>query len=873
MSEAPEANPAITSLTAKAGDKVDNYTIMEQVGAGGTAVVFRGHDHVLNRNVAIKQLVVPPGDEGDDIRQRALAEASIHKRVAAGDPKLLVQYIDTLSDPRGVFLISEYVDGPSLEWILQQETQPMDQRQALGIIAASAKALDALHRGGVVHRDLKPSNILMPREGGLKLADFGLATIAAEQQTLDLGSVRYMAPEILQGEDATPKSDLYSLGIVAYEMLAGRENFNSAFRTILRDQRNQSMRWVKWHTNSRAKVTPLDQLVSDIPASLAELVARMMEKDPARRVGSCAELLEAIRMHFAQSGQGDQPVPGPHAAMAPPKIDDASETAAVPQKSKLPMYLGATLAVWLLAIAGFFIWQNQQQKEQDAIAQAALTTDIESADKLIRDLQFEKAIEAYDAIPSEHAQFFTAGKDWGLEEIVESGSLKAQALLAAQRDDYITALAKALDYQTTISSASSLPSGIDTSLGRRDAQDLVDEYDQRAAFQQITGDIETMFTEGRLDEAIVAIRQLKADTSANSAQADLDQIAAFESRHASLIGEQRINDLLAQANKLNQDGELEDAIELLENEIEDKAEKEDTVDPRVATLAAQFNRRLQIEELEEELADAEQSGDAADVLAAMKDLQQVQPTQGMKERIAELEIEIMLSDAEEAIAEDRPGSAESILLDVLDRDEGNTQATRLLASLKDARMKIETERQADELLAQNKPQEAIAMYQKALTFGPDTNGSINEKIARATGRVHLAESEAAFEAGELAKAQDRLDKAKAALGDIDAIADLQDKIDELREYTLLVAEGDTYFKNDEFGRAKAKYLDAKKIFDSEAINAKVRDCDFGIWLATCDRAILSRDWPQAESALKRAEEIKVNDQTRARRAQIENRIQ
>jgi tRNA A-37 threonylcarbamoyl transferase component Bud32 len=869
MSEAPETNPAVTSLTAKAGDKVDNYTIMEQVGAGGTAIVFRGHDHVLNRDVAIKQIVVAPGDEGEDIRQRALAEAAIHKRVAASDPRLLVQYIDTVNDPRGIFLISEYVDGPSLEWILQQENKPMEQRQALGIIAASAKALDALHQGGVVHRDLKPSNILMPREGGLKLADFGLAAIVAEQQTLDLGSVRYMAPELLQGEAGTPKSDLYSLGIVAYEMLAGRDNFNSAFRTILRDQRNQSMRWVKWHTNVRAKVTPLDQLVDGIPASLAELVGRMMEKDPARRVGSCAELLEAIRMHFAQAGQ-DQPAPGPHAAMAPPKIDDVSETAAVPQKSKLPMILTATLVVWLLAIGGFFIWQNNEKAKDQAAKISAVTQAIEDADDLIDNLMYEDAIKAYDAIPGNHASLFSPDKDWGLKELVDSGSFKAQALLAAENDDYVNAHAKALSYQKIMTEAKTLPTSIDTSLGKRDAQDLVDEYYARSAFQQKCADIEAMFADGRLDEAIVAIRQLKSDIGTNTAQADLDQIAAFEQRHALLVGDQRIAQLIARANRLDAAGDLVEAIDILETEIEEAGED---VNKMVSDLADQFNKRLQIEERKEQLAEAEQSGDLVEILTARENLQQVQPTQGNKALIDELKIQIMIASAGDAIADGRPDRAEPILVEVLTQDPGNAQAERLLASLKDARMMVELERQGDELLSQGKPQEAISKFQEILTLGPDTNGTINEKIKQAAGQVHFNESEKAFDSGDLAKAQDRLDKARNALGDTDPIADLQDKIDELREYTLLVTEGDGLYAKEDFGSAKRKYLAAKKIFDSEAINQKVSDCDFGIWLATCDRAILSRDWPQAESALKRAEEIKTNDETRARREQIENRVQ
>jgi tetratricopeptide (TPR) repeat protein/tRNA A-37 threonylcarbamoyl transferase component Bud32 len=870
MSDAPNTNPAVTSLTAKAGDKVDNYTIMEQVGSGGTAIVFRGHDHVLNRDVAIKQIVVPQGEEGDEIRQRARAESAIHKRVASSDPKLLVQYIDTINEPRGIFLISEYVDGPSLEWILQQETKPMDQRQALGIIAATTKALDALHKGGVVHRDLKPSNILMPREGGLKLADFGLAAIVAEQQTLDLGSVRYMSPEILQGEPATAKSDLYSLGIVAYEMLAGRENFNSAFRTILRDQRNQSMRWVKWHTNVRAKVTPLDQLVDGIPPSLSQLVARMMEKDPARRVGSCEELLEAIRMHFAQQGQGQESTPGPHAAMAPPQIDDESQTAAVPQKSKLPMILGGTLVVWLLAIGAFFVWQNNERKAAEAKATIALINDIEAADDMIGSLQYEDAIKAFDSIPKKHASLFDPNNRRGRDDLVEAGSLKAQSLLAAQRGDFVAAHDKALAYEQLMNKMQAMPDNIETDLGRRDATDLVEDYAAQSAFQQQTADIDELFNQGKLDEAIIAIRQLKSVLGTSVSDDQLSQIEAFERRHTLMIGDQRVAKLVQEAMKLEADGELKEAIDVLETEIENAG---DSVSKSVTDLAAQYNKRLQIVELKEELAEAEKGDDLEEILAAIRRVQDVQPTQAGKVRIEKIEIQLLLIDAQEALDDGRPGGAESILRDVLERDPGNIEAEQMLASLKDARMKIEFERKGDALIAQGKYQEAIAMYQNALKHGPDSDGSINAKIKNASGQVHLTAAEEALEAGDIVAAQDRLDKAGNDLGKTDAVLDLQDEIDELREYTLMINEGDAFFEKNEFGKAKSKYIAAKQIFDSEAINEKISDCDFGSWLQQCDGHILRREWDQAIGALNQAEQIKKNDQTKARREQIENRVQ
>jgi len=864
----PHPSPAITSLTAKAGDKVDNYTIMEQIGAGGTAIVFRGHDHVLNRDVAIKQIVVGRDEAGEELRQRALTEAKMHKRAAAANPRLLVQYIDTINDTRGLFLISEYVDGPSLEWRLQSDPKPMNQRDALGIIAATAKALGALHQSGMVHRDLKPSNILMPRDGGLKLADFGLASLVAEQQTMDLGSVRYMAPEVLQGQPATPRSDLYSLGMIAYELLAGRERFNEAFRTILRDQRNQSMRWVKWHTNMRAKVASLDQVVDGLPASLAQLVARLMEKDPARRVGSAEELIEAIRMHFVQTGQGES-APSTHAAMSTPVISDVSQTAALPQRSKLPMILGATLLIWVLAIGGFFFLKNQQQAEEAANRTASLITAIESADRLISDLQYVEARDAFAQIPLDHATEFDANNRRYRDDLVEAGVLKAEALLAADQHDYITALNKSREYQKRMSRWSPQPVSPRTSMSLINAKKLIEEYDTRAAFQELANEIQAMLDARKLDSAIEAIRRTRNNSTVNTAEADIRKLDELEKQYESLLGDERILELLASAKKLDESGELSDAIALLDAEAQKSG---DNVDERVSNLLGVLNKRFLINSINQRIENAQNANDRAELLAAYKEMQRIQPTQSVDVRINEIEIGMMIEEAETALADGLTEKAQQLLLAVQQRDPKNAQVSRMLGSIEDAKKMAQAVRLGDQSMADREYTEAIKQYKLALSFGADPSGSVAGKIREATGQVHMAASESALANSDVEKADSELRAARENLDSSAAIDDLQARIDNLRSYTVLVGEADALFAKEDYGRAKLKYLKAAEIFDSAKIREQARECDFMIWLDLCDRAIKVRDWEAAESALKRAEEIKINDQTKSRLEKIQNRI-
>ncbi len=312
MNESPtsffDGYPGAANLAP--GDKLDKYEVIEQIGAGGTSVVWKGYDPLLDVFVAIKQPLLDPIDDSDPLREKIRIEADIQKRISHGQ-KHLVAVRDFIEDARGLFIVMEHVEGPSLEQRMAQIGEPLDVNDALGIVGTTALALDALHRQNVVHRDLKPSNILLPASGGLKVCDFGLATLLSEQDAMSIGSVRYMAPELCRGDTADGRADIYSLGIIAYELLAGREKFNEAFKIVLRDQRNQALRWMKWHSNPRAQAPNLATLNPKVPQTLAELVARMLEKDATQRVESAPQLISAIRRHFVDAEGHGPTAPAP----------------------------------------------------------------------------------------------------------------------------------------------------------------------------------------------------------------------------------------------------------------------------------------------------------------------------------------------------------------------------------------------------------------------------------------------------------------------------------------------------------------------------------------------------------------------------------
>ena len=196
------------------------YRLVELLGQGGMARIYRAHDSELDRYVAVKLLRPEYGrdpDFGSRFRHEAQAAASLNH------PNVVSVY-DYGQDEAGPFIVMELVDGEDLAAIIKR-SGALPPRQAARITAETARALQAAHNRGIVHRDVKPGNIMIDREGRVKVTDFGIARAIAEaQMTLPgttLGSVHYFSPEQARGDQATASSDIYSLGIVLYELLTG----------------------------------------------------------------------------------------------------------------------------------------------------------------------------------------------------------------------------------------------------------------------------------------------------------------------------------------------------------------------------------------------------------------------------------------------------------------------------------------------------------------------------------------------------------------------------------------------------------------------------------------------------------------------------
>ena len=260
----------------------NRYEILRKIGDGGMAFVYQARDKLLNRIVAVKVLRPEFVDDQEFlVKFKKEAEA-----VASLSHPNIVNVYDVGEDGKVHYIVMEYVDGQNLKEIIQDEGR-LEEYTALDIAKQIARALSAAHRNGIIHRDIKPHNILISKDGRqVKVADFGIAKAVSSSTMTNMGSVigsvHYISPEQAKGKHLTSNADLYSLGIVLYEMIIGRVPFSgdSPISIALK------------HINEDIAFTEEDKI--NIPNSVRTIISKMTQKEPANRYQTAEELIEYI---------------------------------------------------------------------------------------------------------------------------------------------------------------------------------------------------------------------------------------------------------------------------------------------------------------------------------------------------------------------------------------------------------------------------------------------------------------------------------------------------------------------------------------------------------------------------------------------------
>ncbi|MEM7583300.1 MAG: protein kinase [Acidobacteriota bacterium] len=267
-------------------EKLGRYEILGELGKGAMGVVYLGRDPLIGRQLALKtfRLGYSAGDkELEQFRVRFLREAQ-----SAGiltHPNIVTIH-DVAVDPNGdCFIAMEYVQGTDLKIVMQRQER-LDPKFTIEIVAQIADGLSYAHSKGVVHRDIKPANIILTKEKQAKITDFGIARVETSNLTMEgqlLGTPNYMSPEQIQGKEVDHRADIFSLGVMLYEMVTGQKPFFGENLSAVT------------HRIVFGDFTPPEKLVPGLPAGFAHVLGRALAKDPEQRYSSGGEMAQDLR--------------------------------------------------------------------------------------------------------------------------------------------------------------------------------------------------------------------------------------------------------------------------------------------------------------------------------------------------------------------------------------------------------------------------------------------------------------------------------------------------------------------------------------------------------------------------------------------------
>ncbi|NPC98802.1 serine/threonine protein kinase [Nocardioides sp. zg-DK7169] len=352
-------------------DDARRYRLESRIATGGMGVVWRASDTTLHREVAIKVLKAEYADDAG-FRSRFATEAqhaaALHHPGIASVYDFGEAHPDDGSGTPRPYLVMELVDGRPLSDLLRAG-QPLDPDAARDLLAQAAAALGAAHAAGIVHRDVKPANLLVTPDRRIKVTDFGIArasdSVGLTQTGQVMGTPQYLSPEQARGEVATPASDVYSLGVVAYECLAGRRPFqaDTPVATALAHLRE-----------------PVPELPGSVPPALARVVRRALEKDPVARFPDGNAFAAALRDPAAAADQPTQLVgavppgeqtqvlstgatPLPTPTQGTPLADPDEDEAARRRRIWVPLLV--VLLVVALAVAAYVLLSGDNDGSPD----------------------------------------------------------------------------------------------------------------------------------------------------------------------------------------------------------------------------------------------------------------------------------------------------------------------------------------------------------------------------------------------------------------------------------------------------------------------------------------------------------------------------
>ena len=821
------------------GTMIGKYEVVEKIGIGGQAVIYKCRDSLLDRLVAVKQISSTLAADPTFV-ERFRKEAKTVARLGAEQPSIVTIH-ELLENDQGLFIVMEYLQGNTLEAALADRGEPIETKAALQILWRLAAAMHAIHAAGIIHRDMKPSNIIIGEGLRVTVADFGVAVSATGQTSMMLGTTKYMAPELFGGGLTDARADIYSLGMIAYEMLTGREKFRHVFADIIRDPHSESLRWMKWHGNKRVSAPPLTEVNPAVPKALSDIVARMMAKDPDERFESAEALGRAIKLGFSARAKAPVGAAAPaigalgegHAgddlviaqvAGAEPEFE-AGATAPLPKqrislKTKL-IVAGAVFLALLGTVVVMTLRSGAEEKKR-----------IQAAKKL-----FAKAKALYDdgkhaEAAAEFKKVYTGGK--GTSEAVKARPMASLAAGFAAVDNQQfkeagtwqkKAEGELTDIQTSYDGDLAAWAGQMMSADPRNEGDVARLGRKRQAakkFHEAWSKAQALYEKKQYDKIREVFRQLRDVKLDKELQGRRDKLLKLCQKQLFLVDLnatiERGKNAALQANLKEARNAYREALQKLdETKVlppdEAKKHRHDLHD-RLGTIeqAADYGTAI------EGAAAAATDGDLDKALLLYRGAHKLRPSEALKATIARLAQRRDRDKIEEIIKDQDIPKAIKALEQFAKEYPDNTWAPPLLRGLRNQQLRGELIADGSEAFDKENWELAKHKYREANRISPDAE--LQAKIATCEFRLLMRQARAAFGEKKYDEAIRLAEQARAMRQDQAATIDvfLAD-VARHKKYDLLIATATDALKTKSFARAKAALKEAKRVMPARAEEA------------------------------------------------------
>jgi non-specific serine/threonine protein kinase len=309
------------------GKTISHYKIIENIGSGGMGVVYKAQDLKLERKVAIKFLPEHLTEDKDNVER---FEREAKAAAALSHPNIVTIY-DVLEEDDQICIVMEYVDGKSLREVINEYDLGLDK--TIDVISQISEGLSQAHQAGIVHRDIKPENIIIDKDARVKILDFGLAKLKGvsklTKETSTLGTIHYMSPEQLQGKEVDHRSDIWSLGVVLYELLTGEVPFKGEYESAV------------MYAVLNENIKPMTD--KDTPEELDRIIEKCLTKDPADRYQHIDELIVDLKGLKSES------------------TNITSKKEKQEKRSKSVLLSVAILSILILIVLGYFLIQPDEK--------------------------------------------------------------------------------------------------------------------------------------------------------------------------------------------------------------------------------------------------------------------------------------------------------------------------------------------------------------------------------------------------------------------------------------------------------------------------------------------------------------------------------